>query len=101
MVASVLVLIVGGINIPARGQDQAERSAVDAKPPKDTLIATVTVGSQPFSLVTNTIVGGPILLNSSSEESGFYGGAITPNGKYLYISDSAAGVVYVVDITPQ
>ena len=50
---------------------------------------------------TNKIVGGPILLNSSSEESGFYGAAITPNGKYLYISDMAAGVVYVVDITPQ
>ena len=49
---------------------------------------------------TNKIVAGPILLNPSSETSGFYGAAITPDGKYLYISDTAAGVVYVVDISP-
>jgi YVTN family beta-propeller protein len=50
---------------------------------------------------TNKIVAGPILLNKSSETSGFYGAAITPDGKYLYISDTAAGVVYVVDISPE
>ncbi|HXM01925.1 MAG TPA: YncE family protein [Chthoniobacterales bacterium] len=50
---------------------------------------------------TNKIVAGPILLNTSSEEAGFYGAAITPDAKYLYISDNIAGVVYVVDISPE
>jgi len=55
-----------------------------------------------INAATDKIIGGPILLSPTIEATyANFGAAIAPDGKFLYISDYVAGVVYVVDIRPE